>query len=164
MDVFGIYQTVILSEYIVSIYPETVYSLKFDHIQFDEASTSCVSQIDSSFLLNQLWLKSIDLNVFRNVHSIGSRFLEGCRALESLDISPLSSMTSIEFNFVRGCSNITRMETSWNRNFDKVQSVGSCFMQGCSSLPEIDLSSLSNVHTVDAGFLSNCCSLTHLDL
>ncbi len=72
-----------------------------------------------------------------------------------------SNVTAVGAGFLEGCSDLTAVDLT---SLSEVTTVGSWFLRCCSSLTAVDLAPLSNVATVGDAFLSQCRSLTAVDL
>jgi hypothetical protein len=76
-------------------------------------------------------------------------------------LSALSKVTLIKAHFLDGCSELTNINLT---SLSNVTSIGKYFLGGCSGLTNIDLTSLSNVTSIGKYFLGGCSGLTEINL
>ena len=74
---------------------------------------------------------------------------------------PLETVSHIGAFFLNHCSGLSGLDLT---SLSNVTKIGNWFLHGCSSLTVLDLSPLSNVTQIDGSFLANCWGLTELDL
>ena len=86
-------------------------------------------------------------------------FLEGT-SITQLDLSAVSTVTHIESYFLQNCSSLTSVDLSSLR----LEYIGQYFLLNCASLTALDLPSLNRLEYIGDDFLRNCASLTSLDL
>ena len=84
------------------------------------------------------------------ITSLNLAFLHGMYGLEYVDISGLCNITHLGVTFIGG---ISRTQTE-SQEFD----------DGFSKLKQVDLSSLSNVTSIDGDFMYNCTGLEKIDI
>ena len=132
------------------------------------------------------YLRSVSLDVFANVTSIGHDFLRACPSLCSVDLSFAANVTSVGRSFLRSCCSLRTVDLGPLANvtvvgpeflsesgLDEVDvgplrcvvDVGRGFMSGCHGLCEIrGLGSWTKLATVGASFLSSCDAIRELEL
>ena len=92
---------------------------------------------------------------FHGVHLFGNA-MSIARGLNVviLDLSNLLSLTELPDSFMSNCNKVTTLRLPPNIN-----SIGELFCQGCTSLAEIDMLSLTSVKKIPTGFMYGCSSL-----
>ena len=128
----------------------------------DFAGLRSVKSLGEGFLSDCTSLTSIDFAGLSNVTSLGNDFLQRCRSLTTIDFAGLSSVTSLGERFLSDCTSLTLIEFAGLRN--SLVCICTGFLQNCSSLTVLDLSSLNSLAHVGDYFLRNCSSLTALNL
>ena len=81
-----------------------------------------------------------------------------CRSL-SFKGAPIRHLPSV---FLYGNDKLTKL--SLPLVIPSLQEVPSYFLQGCYALTEVDLGSLSAMHTINIHFMFSCCKLASIDL
>ena len=81
--------------------------------------------------------------------------------MKSIDLTPLRVVEVLPDGFLDGCSSLEEVDLSPLVN---LREVGCYFMSGCTSLKSIDLTPLRVVEVLPDGFLDGCSSLEVVDL
>lgn len=96
---------------------------------------------------------------FGNAQFIDDRCLVNLSAMRKIRIHA-PNVKSILSSFLEGCTGLTSVDLS---SVTKVERIGDGFLSGCTSLTSLDLSSLTKVERIRDDFLKGCTSLTSLD-
>jgi hypothetical protein len=102
------------------------------------------------------------------IEFIGDNFLLKCSNLKEINLLQLSKVTEIGPYFLYGCSKLENIKSPGVSNVTEIRkslfSNDVFFLSNCSSLTEIDLSLLSKVKKIGGEFLSGCSKLMNVDL
>ena len=130
--------------------------------QVNIAALDRSTSIPDGFLANLDNLTSVNLTGLANIKTIGKNFLSNCPQLPLLDLTMIQSLTSIGNNFLSNNTSLSELHLT-EKN---VTSIGDCFLSGCSGLTNtsVDFSKFTILDTIGTNFLDSCTSLTELDL
>lgn len=129
----------------------------------EEFFVACES-IGDDFLADSESLESFDFSQFHSIKSIGERFLANSGVQGKLDFSAMMSYAKrgIPNEFLLKCSNVAQI-VGLDVLFGGVtEIVGFGFLEGCTSLTELDVRFLRHVIRLEYRFLSGCTSLSKL--
>eukprot|EP00658_Telonema_sp_P-2_P026102 TRINITY_DN20529_c0_g1_i1.p1 TRINITY_DN20529_c0_g1~~TRINITY_DN20529_c0_g1_i1.p1 ORF type:complete len:459 (+),score=72.02 TRINITY_DN20529_c0_g1_i1:65-1441(+) len=149
--------------------------------------TESLSAPLAGFLRNCSGLRSpLDLTPLRNVPRFDVSFLAGCTGLTEVDCSVLPNMTVLPPNYLRGCTRLKSIKfppavTQIGAHFlgecvglkddgvnfaelKSVEQIDMFFLIGCTSLNDVNISSMVELAALRIGFLNGCTSLQHLTL
>ena len=90
-----------------------------------------------------------------------SNFCTGWKCLQTVTFDPMSFVESIGPCFLMGCSVLRSVDLCVLQN---IKMVSNNFLKGCCSLKAINLAPLSNVTHLGNGFFQDCLEIEHLDL
>lgn len=92
---------------------------------------------------------------FYNIDTIDNEFFNSCDNLLKIDLSGIKNIKTIRNWFLKDCTNLENIILP---NLQQVESISSMFMKNAAinkDIDTIDLSSMTNVKTLDAEFLNN---------
>lgn len=106
-------------------------------------------------------LQHIEFTHSKRLRWLSPNWMQDNDALEVLEIPPESDLVSVHECFLTGCSSLRQIDLSFLRNVTHIQER---FLEGCSSLRELDLAPLKHVTKIGPNFMFGCASLVTLDL
>lgn len=128
----------------------------------EEFFVSCL-RIGDDFLADSESLEHFDLSNFHSIISIGTRFMANS-AVRKLDFSAMMkcTLTRVPNQFLMNCTNLEEIIGLDVVFIQVTDSVGDSFLEGCTSLTEVDVHCLRHITSIGARFLAGCTSLSKL--